>query len=91
MRNKVEFITALGDSARAAYRSAAPREQRGYYGPRYSSDLAKPAPKCKHCGSTDVDWVHTGVRWRIYDKDMQNPHRCARVADNNDFEDVSNA
>lgn len=44
-----------------------------------------------HCGSTDVDWVHTGVRWRIYDKDMKNPHRCARVADNNDFEDVSNA
>lgn len=31
------------------------------------------------------------VRWRIYDKDMKNPHRCARVADNNDFEDVSDA
>ena len=33
-------------------------------------------------------------RWyaqRIYDKDMKNPHRCARAADNNDFEDVSNA
>lgn len=90
MRNKVESITALGDSARAAYRSAR-REQRGNYGPRYSSELAKPAPKCKHCGSTDVDWVYTGVRWRLYDKDMKNPHRCARVADNNDFEDVSNA
>lgn len=90
MRNKVESITALGDSARAAYRSAR-REQRGCYGPRYSSDLAKPAPKCKHCGSTDVAWVHTGMCWRLYDKDMKNPHRCARVADNNDFEDVSNA
>jgi len=44
-----------------------------------------------HCGSTDVAWAHTGVRWRIYDKDMKNPHRCARVADNNDFEDVSDA
>ena len=31
------------------------------------------------------------MRWRIYDEDMKNPHRCARVADNNDFEDVSNA
>lgn len=47
--------------------------------------------RCMHCGSTDVGWVHTGVRWRLYDKDMKNPHRCARVADNNDFEDVSNA
>ena len=47
--------------------------------------------RCMHCGSTDVDWVHTGARWRLYDKDMKNPHRCARVADNNDFEDVSNA
>lgn len=47
--------------------------------------------RCMHCGSTDVAWVHTGVRWRIYDKDMKNPHRCARVADNNDFEDVSDA
>lgn len=51
---------------------------------------SKPA-RCMHCGSTDVAWAHTGVRWRIYDKDMKNPHRCARVADNNDFEDVSNA
>lgn len=51
---------------------------------------SKPA-RCMHCGSTDVDWAHTGVRWRLYDKDMKNPHRCARVADNNDFEDVSNA
>lgn len=52
---KVEFSTELGDSARAAFRSAAPREQRGY------------------------------------DTDLKNPHRCARVADHNDFEDVSDA
>ena len=26
-----------------------------------------------------------------YDTGMKNPHHCARVADNNDFEDVSNA
>lgn len=59
-----------------------------------TSQSALPRSKlaqCMHCGSTDVAWAHTGVRWRIYDKDMKNPHRCARVADNNDFEDVSDA
>lgn len=47
--------------------------------------------RCMHCGSTAVAWVHSGVRWRLYDSDMKNPHRCGRVADTNDFEDVSDA
>lgn len=59
-------------------------------GEGYRSDLQKQA-RCKHCGSAAVAWVHTGVRWRLYDAGMKNPHRCGRVADANDFEDATDA
>lgn len=22
---------------------------------------------CKHCGETGLEWIHTGVRWRLID------------------------
>lgn len=57
------------------------QEYDGYY-------EGAPPPRCKFCGSKDVTWIHTGVRWRLFDADARNPHRCVRVAQASDFEDL---
>jgi hypothetical protein len=46
-------------------------------------------PRCKFCGSTDVSWIHTGVRWRLYDDEAKNLHVCARTATTDDFDDLT--
>lgn len=40
---------------------------------------------CRYCGSADVEWIHTGVRWRLFDNEARKPHCCDR-RDDNDFE-----
>lgn len=49
-------------------------------------------PRCKFCGSTAVAWVHTGVRWRLYEEDMKRAHACqtSRVSAD-DFDDLTKA
>lgn len=46
-------------------------------------------PRCKFCGSVDVTWIHTGVRWRLFDAEAKNPHRCLRAASVDDFDDLT--
>lgn len=46
-------------------------------------------PRCKFCGSTSVAWVHTGVRWRLFDEDFKNPHSCPLRATPADFDDLT--
>ena len=41
-------------------------------------------PTCKFCGATDLDWVHTGVRWRLYNAAGE-IHVCERRASLDDF------
>ena len=59
------------------------REQRTYYGPRYSRDLPT-SPKCKHCGATGLNWQQVkGSKWRLHEGSK--PHVCKTTADG--FED----
>jgi hypothetical protein len=43
-------------------------------------------PYCRYCECRDVEWIHTGVRWRLYNVGGLLPHRCVRVASVDDFE-----
>lgn len=46
-------------------------------------------PRCKHCGSRKVAWVRREGRWRLFTRDLKEPHRCVRVASADDFEDLT--
>lgn len=48
-------------------------------------------PRCKFCGSTDVYWIHTGARWRLYEATGAGPapHVCVKQASLDDFDDES--
>ena len=55
------------------------REKRGYYGPRYSSDLRQ-SPSCKHCGATGLNWQQIkGSKWRLHEGSK--PHVCANTTE----------
>lgn len=41
---------------------------------------------CKYCDASDVEWLHTGVRWRLIDSSTGRPHNCPRIASVDDFE-----
>ena len=41
---------------------------------------------CNRCGKRGLEWLNTGVRWRLYDGNK--PHQCAIVASPDDFEDL---
>lgn len=43
-------------------------------------------PYCKYCRSEEVEWVHSGVRWRLYDADAMTLHSCGRTASVDDFD-----
>lgn len=47
-------------------------------------------PKCRFCGSREVYWIHTGVRWRLFNTTASGPHVCKRTASLDDFDDISN-
>lgn len=47
------------------------------------------APRCKYCGSRAVYWVHSGVRWRLYNTDATALHVCERRTDASDFDDLT--
>ncbi len=49
---------------------------------------AAATPRCKFCGSTEVSWIHTGVRWRLYDADANGFHVCNH-ASTDDFDDIT--
>jgi hypothetical protein len=40
---------------------------------------------CQRCGA-QVDFVHTGQRWRLYDIDKPRLHNCATAADPSEFD-----
>lgn len=44
--------------------------------------------QCRYCGSTAVYWVHTGVRWRLFNTDATKPHVCRNTANPNEFPDL---
>jgi len=61
-------------------------------GGSFDHELRRPVftPRCKFCRSTAVAWVHTGVRWRLYDEDMKKPHACQTTqVTADDFDDVT--
>ncbi len=35
---------------------------------------------CDKCGADGLEWIHTGVRWRLFDDDGK-PHKCRPDAD----------
>lgn len=43
---------------------------------------------CRRCGATGLEWINTGVRWRLMD-DAGKFHVCAAKADPSDFKDES--
>lgn len=43
---------------------------------------------CQHCGAEHLDWVHTGVRWRLLNSDGK-LHVCNTAASIDEFEDIS--
>ena len=43
--------------------------------------------ECKRCGAEGLDWIHTGVRWRLMDG--KNFHVCTASPD--DFDVVPDA
>lgn len=49
-------------------------------GPRYS-----PYGNCRRCGAP-IEFVHTGVRWRLYERGAARLHTCATAADPSEFE-----
>lgn len=51
-----------------------------------AEDEERPVARCKYCGSTEVEWIHTGVRWRLFDNEARRPHQCEKVASPDDFE-----
>lgn len=40
---------------------------------------------CKRCGTPGLEWVDTGVRWRLIDE-RGRPHECGQVAKAEDFD-----
>lgn len=40
---------------------------------------------CKFCGADDVEWIHTGVRWRLFDSEAMRPHVCRNDCTADDF------
>lgn len=42
---------------------------------------------CKHCGETELEWLNTGVRWRLLDASGK-PHVCKNDHVIDDFEVV---
>ena len=45
---------------------------------------------CQRCGAR-VEFIHSGVRWRMYEAGAVTLHACAKVASVDDFDDVSGA
>ena len=43
-------------------------------------------PYCRFCGNREVIWIHSGVRWRLYEADAQTLHSCGKVATSDDFD-----
>ena len=41
---------------------------------------------CNRCGQTDLEWVKTGVRWRLFEDGK--PHICRQIDVSDDFEDL---
>lgn len=60
------------------------RERRGYYGPKYSSNLPK-NPRCKHCGANGLFWQHVNGKWRLYEG--LSAHNCTPQPTADGFED----
>ena len=40
--------------------------------------------RCKRCGADGLEWLDTGMRWRLIDENAK-PHECGRVASAEDF------
>jgi len=48
-----------------------------------------PAPYCRHCNAP-VEWIHSGVRWRMYEPgDVVKLHVCNNAASADEFEDLT--
>lgn len=45
-------------------------------------------PVCQRCGSKDIEFVHTGVRWRVMEKGANKPHVCVNAASPDEFPDL---
>jgi len=43
---------------------------------------------CNRCGAEHLEWVDTGVRWRLLDSDGKF-HVCNTTASADEFEDIS--
>lgn len=43
---------------------------------------------CRRCGAR-VDFIHSGVRWRLYEVGALKLHSCANPASPDEFEDIS--
>lgn len=41
--------------------------------------------RCKRCGEEGLEWIHSGVRWRLIDGDGK-PHVCKNDNAIDDFE-----
>lgn len=56
---------------------------------RYDADeqeAARPPPRCRTCGSTDVRWRQQGGRWALFSMQPGVEHRCAPDDLSDDFE-----
>lgn len=42
---------------------------------------------CKRCNATDLEWIHTGVRWRLMGPNGK-WHECKQIDAADDFEVV---
>lgn len=52
-----------------------------------SNNACEPPRECRYCGSKEVYWVFTGVRWKLMDDETDKPHICEANADG--FEDLT--
>ena len=43
---------------------------------------------CDRCGAENLEWIHTGVRWRLLNSDGRF-HVCNTAASADEFEDIS--
>jgi len=49
--------------------------------------MAKPnLPRCNRCGKRNLDWHHTGVRWRLMEQDGKLHDCLSKPASPDEFE-----
>jgi hypothetical protein len=53
-----------------------------YDGPRAAK------PLCRYCGRA-IEFVHNGMRWRLYEPGARELHVCQKVPTLNGFEDLT--